>query len=95
MLAKSAVTIVAIGIAVGLVSPPPVSAQTSGVSYCQALADQYQRYVAIDGADLGRPQASARVRYAINRCKVGDDAGSTSILEQALRDAKIALPQRN
>ncbi len=95
MLARSAVAIIASGIAVGLMGVASASAQTSTISYCQALAEKYQRYVATDGADLGRPRGAPQLSYAISRCNTGDSAASTPILEKALTDAKIALPRQS
>lgn len=94
MLAKSAVAIAAMGIAVGLLSVTTGSAQTTGVAYCKALAERYERYVATGSGGLGQNQTTVRVSQAINQCRAGDAATSTPILENALKDAKIALPQR-
>ncbi len=94
MLTRSAVAMIATGIAVGLMGVASASAQMSTVPYCQALAEKYQRYVATDGADLGRPRGAPQLSYAITRCNIGDSAASTPILEKALTDAKIALPQK-
>jgi|FEC22Drversion2_1045045.scaffolds.fasta_scaffold00125_74 hypothetical protein len=94
MLAKSAVAIVATGIAVGLVSVTTGSAQTSDSAYCKALADRYERYVATSSAGLGQLQAPLRVSQAINQCRAGNAAASTPVLERALQEAKIGLPER-
>ncbi|WP_296379626.1 hypothetical protein [Reyranella sp.] len=92
MLARSALALIVTGIAVELMGVASALAQTSTVPYCQALAEKYQRYVATDGADLGRPRGAPQLSYAITRCNMGDSAASTPILEKALTDAKIALP---
>lgn len=94
MLAKSAVTIVATAIAVGLVSVTTGSAQTSDSAYCKALADRYERYVATSSGGLGQQQAPLRVSQAINQCRAGNAAASTPVLEKALNEAKIGLPER-
>jgi hypothetical protein len=94
MLAKSAVAIVATGIAVGLVNVTTGSAQTSDSAYCRALADRYERYVATSSGGLGQQQAPVRISQAINQCRAGNAAASTPVLERALNEANVGLPER-
>lgn len=94
MLAKSVVAIAAMSIAVGLVSVTTGSAQTSDSAYCKALADRYERYVATSTGGLGQQQAPVQISHAINQCRAGNAAASTPVLEKALSEAKIGLPER-
>jgi hypothetical protein len=94
MLARSILATAAIGIAVGLMGAATGSAQTPGVTYCQALADKYERYAATTRMANGQPLAPAHT-YAISRCNAGDSASSTPVLEKTLRQAGIGLPEHN
>ena len=69
----------------------PVAAQSSDVSYCQALAQKYQRYVGDnDTARKGRVRDS-RMDTAIAQCST-NSAAAIPVLEQALKEAKVDLP---
>lgn len=83
--------------AVGILLPLTASAQGSGadVRYCAELTRLYRTYV--NNPEDPRPTfASPNVTHeaAIASCKSGNTAAGIPVLEQALRDNKLTLPQR-
>jgi hypothetical protein len=84
-------------VAVGVLLPLTASAQDAGADlrYCAELTRLYRTYV--NNPDDPRPTfASPNVTHeaAIASCKSGNTAAGIPVLEQALRDNKLTLPQR-
>ena len=61
--------------------------QSTDANYCQALADAYRK--------TNSQNMDTTVREAINQCNQGNAAAGISVLEKALKEAKVALPPRN
>ena len=61
--------------------------QSADAKYCQSLADLYRT--------TKRQNMDAKVPEAISQCNKGNTAAGIPVLEQALTDAKVALPPRN
>ena len=80
--------------------PPPGMTVAQGAAYCSKLAQTYGEYVANVGGYLGgtggggaAPDIDARV--AIAQCQDGNTAAGIPVLQQKLRDAKVAVPPPN
>ena len=71
--------------------PTLPNAQQSDASYCQALADKYQRYTS--NMTSRRPDANISVDLAISQC-ASKPADSIPVLEKALKDNDLDLPKR-
>ena len=65
-------------------------AQTNDAKYCQALIDKYRANV----SSAGQSGGGDAVPVAIAKCQAGDTSAGIPVLEQALRDNKVALPPR-
>jgi len=78
---------------------PVTAAQAGDVAYCQKLIDLYTTYVgSVGGAlggnvDRGSP-ADLGAMVAIAQCQEGNTAPAIPVLEQKLRNAKVAVPPR-
>ena len=77
----------------GLLLVLSTTARADDVTYCRALAQQYQRYVVkVDnGHTVQRGSTDASV--ALEQCRNGNTAG-IPVLERELRNAKVELPAR-
>ena len=62
--------------------------------YCAALLDRYYTYVVSPYDEYARRRFPASVRVAAGQCEQGQFASAIPTLEQALRNAKVALPPR-
>ncbi len=88
-------------VAVGLVPPLAVSAQTasrSDLAYCNALADTYVRYIGHDETSsrrvIGSGGGDAEGYVAVAQCRQGNVAAAIPTLEKKLTNAKFTLPDR-
>ena len=66
-------------------------------SYCTQLAQTYNDYVGSIGPALGGtpsmgPQADLDTKVAIASCQDGNYAAGIPVLQQKLRDARVAVP---
>ncbi len=70
---------------------PSVLAQSADTTYCNALSTTHDRYI---NANTGRSNQTpnAAIERAKQQC-ASDPAGSVPVLEKALKDAKVSLPQ--
>jgi hypothetical protein len=74
-------------------------AHRSDVAYCQSLADKYITYVGTVGGTLGGntdrgAPADLEAKVAIAQCQEGNTGPAIPVIEQKLRDGKVALPAR-
>ena len=75
-------------------APLATSAQTSDVSYCNALIAKYQSYVSkVEFSRTPQP-GGLDGQVAVAQCRAGDTAAGIPVLERKLRDARIDLPPR-
>ncbi len=75
------------------------TAQRSDVAYCQSLVSQYTTYVGSVGGSLGGnsdrgARADLDAKVAIAQCQENNTGPAIPVLEQKLRDAKVAVPPR-
>ena len=83
-------------------SPPPnLSAPnlspSQAAAYCNTLTQTYAEYVGTIGANLGGTftggaPADIEARVAIAQCQEGNTAAGIPVLQQKLRDARVAVP---
>ncbi|SKA15576.1 hypothetical protein SAMN02745126_03816 [Enhydrobacter aerosaccus] len=66
---------------------PSAFAQSSDVDYCNKLSQAYRASIAPNTTP------AAAVPEAMSKCAT-DPKGSIPVLEQALKDGKVALPSR-
>ena len=79
-------------VAVLLVTPTFVSAQTPDARYCAALTDKYETYLETAG-DKGGRATPVDVVVAMDKCK-SDPASAIPVLEKQLKAARLNLPPR-
>ena len=77
-----------------MTTAPPVD-----VAYCRSLVSQYTTYVGSVGGSLGGNsdrggRADLDAKVAIAQCQEGNTGPAIPVLEQKLRDAKVAVPLR-
>jgi hypothetical protein len=77
--------------------PPPGMTTAQGAAYCSTLARTYAQYVGtvggyLGGATTGGEAADLDTRVAIAQCQDGNYASGIPVLQQKLRDAKVAVP---
>jgi hypothetical protein len=77
--------------------PPPGMTAAQGAAYCSRLAQTYAEYVGtvggyLGGATTGGEAADLDTRVAIAQCQDGNYASGIPVLQQKLRDAKVAVP---
>ena len=77
-----------------LILPIAVSAAPDDVAYCKALVATYESLVMKRGVARGGIESGVETSVALDQCKNGNPRG-IPVLEQKLRDLKIALPSRN
>ena len=80
-------------------SAPVKPAQPGDLAYCQQLVTQYTTYVGSVGGTLGGSSdrgapADLDAKVAIAQCQEGNTGPAIPVLEQKLRDAKVAVPAR-
>ena len=69
-------------------------AQNNDASYCRALAEKYETYVANMAYGRSPMPESPDIRIAIDQCSKGNTTAGIPVLEQKLRNARIDLPPR-
>ena len=77
--------------------PPAGMTAAQGAAYCSKLAQMYGEYVGSYGAYLGGDirggeAADLDARVAIANCQDGNYAAGIPVLQEKLRDAKVAVP---
>src|SRR5258708_38009617 len=77
--------------------PPPGMSVAQGDAYCTKLSQTYIEYVgtvsgALGGNASGGEEADLGARVAIAQCQDGATASAIPVLQQKLRDAKVAVP---
>jgi hypothetical protein len=80
-------------------SAPVKPAQPGDLAYCQRLIAQYTTYVGSVGGTLGGNRdggatADLDAKVAIAQCQEGNTGPAIPVLEQKLRDARVAVPPR-
>jgi hypothetical protein len=78
------------------VAPPGMTAAQAG-AYCSKLAQAYGQYVGsvggyLGGVPAGGEAADLDTRVAIANCQDGNYAAGIPVLQQKLRDARVAVP---
>jgi hypothetical protein len=68
-------------------------------AYCQKLVDKYTTYVGSVGGSLGGNgdrglKADLDAKVAIAQCQEGNASPAIPVLEQKLREARVAVPPR-
>jgi len=76
---------------------PPGMTPAQGAAYCSRLAQTYAEYVGtvggyLGGATTGGEAADLDARVAIANCQDGNYASGIPVLQQKLRDARVAVP---
>jgi hypothetical protein len=74
-------------------------ASPADTAYCQSLIDNYTTYVGSVGGTLGgnserSAPADLDAKVAIAQCQEGNTGPAIPVLEQKLRDARVAVPPR-
>ena len=77
--------------------PPPGMSVAQGDAYCAKLTQVYTEYVgtvsgALGGNATGGEAADLDARVAIAQCQDGNTGSAIPVLQQKLRDAKVAVP---
>jgi hypothetical protein len=72
---------------------PAALAQTDDAAYCQALTEQFQRYVIKTGSHSPNT-GGLDGNVAVAQCRAGNTAAGIPVLERKLRDAGLQLPAR-
>jgi hypothetical protein len=75
------------------------AASPSDAAYCQSLVNLYVTYAGNVGGSLGGnttggPPADLDAKVAIAQCQEGNPEPAIPVLEQKLRDNRIAVPPR-
>ena len=81
-----ACSIVALPLAIATL--PSAALAQDDAAYCQALTRTYRATIA------KRADPAVAVPVAMAKCEAGDTAAGIPVLENALRNAKVALPPR-
>lgn len=79
-------------VALALVAPQPLGAQTDDAIYCATLSELALRYLGKQQEGTNKPDSETKV--AVDRCEAGDTASGIPILERKLRDGGFTLPAR-
>ena len=85
------------GGAASVQAAPPGMTAAQGAAYCSKLSQTYGEYVGTFGGYLGGDSrggeaADLDARVAIANCQDGNYAAGIPVLQQKLRDAKVAVP---
>jgi hypothetical protein len=72
--------------------PAAAAAQSADAAYCEALIQQYNRYVIKTGSYPNTGSVDGQV--AVAQCRAGNTAAGIPVLEQKLRNQGVALPGR-
>jgi hypothetical protein len=72
--------------------PFTAAAQSADAAYCDALIQQYQRYVIKAGSHPNTGSVDGQV--AVAQCRAGNTTAGIPVLEQKLRSAGVTLPGR-
>lgn len=75
------------------------AASPADAAYCQSLVNLYTTYAGNVGGSLGGntrggPPADLDAKVAIAQCQEGNPEPAIPVLEQKLRDNRIAMPSR-
>jgi hypothetical protein len=75
------------------------AASPADATYCQSLVSLYTTYAGNVGGSLGGnttggPPADLDAKVAIAQCQEGNPAPAIPVLQQKLRDNRIAVPPR-
>ena len=75
------------------------TAQRGDAAYCRSLVSRYTTYVGSVGGSLGGNsdrggRADLDAKVAIAQCQEGNTGPAIPVLEEKLRDAKVAVPPR-
>jgi hypothetical protein len=73
--------------------PAGASAQSADTTYCNALSATYEKYVNNPSGGRGNQPAKATISDAQQQC-AGNPAAGITVLERALKDARVNLPPR-
>jgi hypothetical protein len=76
---------------------PPGMTAAQGAAYCSKLSQTYAEYVGtvggyLGGVTTGGEAADLDARVAIAQCQDGNYASGIPVLQQKLRDARVAVP---
>ena len=77
--------------------PPSGMSAAQGAAYCSKLAQTYAEYVGtvggyLGGVTTGGEAADLDARVAIANCQDGNYASGIPVLQEKLRDARVAVP---
>ena len=72
----------------------PAAAQSADAAYCNALIQQYYRYVVKVVSGHSPNTGSLDGNVAVEQCRAGNTAAGIPVLEQKLRNANVNLPAR-
>ena len=81
-----------LAVLLGVAATAPALAQSGDAAYCQAMSEEYTRYVQNSDARRTSP-APVAISDAMAKCK-SDSAHAIPVLEKALKDARVDLPAR-
>jgi hypothetical protein len=75
------------------------TARPGDAAYCQSLVNLYTSYAGTVGGSLGGdtrggPPADLDASVAIAQCQEGNPGSAIPVLEQKLRDNRVAVPPR-
>jgi len=73
--------------------PLAAAAQPGDIAYCDALIQQYNRYVIKVGSHSPNT-GGVDGQVAVAQCRAGNTAAGIPVLEQKLRNQGVALPGR-
>jgi len=77
---------------IALAFPLAAAAQSSDVTYCNALIRDFYRYVIKLGSHPNTGSLDGNV--AVEQCRAGNTTAGIPVLEQKLRNAGVELPSR-
>jgi hypothetical protein len=97
MFAGAALALIATACTTTSGGPPPGMNVSQADAYCATLTQTYTEYVgtvsgALGGNFSGGEAADLDARVAIAQCQDGNTAAAIPVLQQKLRDAKVAVP---
>ena len=86
------ITIRSLAVLLAASLPAAAAAQSGDAVYCDALIQQYSRYVIKTGSHPNTGSVDGQV--AVAQCRAGNTAAGIPVLEQKLRNQGVALPGR-
>lgn len=87
-------TILALTLGLAVLAPVASFAQSADASYCKALSEKYETYVAPMAQGRSPIPGSVDGNVAVDQCKSGNTAAAIPVLERKLQNARIDLPPR-